>query len=183
MNTTLRLTYSVLALLSLALYGCHSEPSMQKYFVAHQQKPGFSVFDIPSSVINTEKAHLTAEQKRVLGTFKKLNVLFYKADPKNPKVMDDEQQQVRQILKDTLQYQPLIKFGSGKEGGSISFVGTEDHVDELILFGSKKAGGLAVIRVLGDNMNPADAMTLLSVLQNSEVNLQQLEPLKDILKP
>jgi len=42
---------------------------------------------------------------------------------------------------------------------------------------------MAVIRVLGDNMNPADAMTLLSVLQKSEVNLQQLEPLKDILKP
>lgn len=183
MTTNIRFRAIVAKALALLMVGCQSEPSMQKYFVAHQQKPGFSVFDVSSSIINTEKAQLTAEQKRVLGTFKKLNVLFYKVDPKNPQALYKEQEQVQQILKDTIHYQPLIKFGSGKDGGSIRLVGTEDQVDELVLYGCNKDGGLAIIRVLGEKMNPADALTFLSVLQSSEVNLQQLEPLKGILKP
>lgn len=183
MSTVVRLFYALTFLLSLLLVSCQSEPSMQKYFVDHQQKPGFSVFDVPSSIINADKAHLSAEQKRVLGTFKKLNVLFYKADPKHPHKMDAERKQMQTILKDTTHYQQLMKFGSGKDGGSISFVGSEDDVEEIVLYGCKSDGGLAVIRILGDKMNPADAMTFLSVLQSSEVNMQQLEPLKGILKP
>ncbi|MFM2231148.1 MAG: hypothetical protein RL607_2406 [Bacteroidota bacterium] len=179
----MKIIYALTFLLSLLLFSCQSEPSMQQYFVDNQQKKGFSVFDVPSSIINTDKATLTPEQKRVLGTFKKLNVLFYKADPKNPKAMDVQRKQVQSILKDTTHYQQLMKFGSGKEGGSISFVGSDDAVDEIILYGSKSDGGLAVIRILGDHMNPADAMTFLSVLQSSDVNMQQLEPLKGILKP
>jgi hypothetical protein len=90
---------------------------------------------------------------------------------------------VRTILKDTTQYAELMHFGSGKEGGSISIVGEEDKVDEIVLFGSKSGGGLTVIRILGEDMNPADAMTFLSVLQNSELNMQQLQPLQQIFKP
>lgn len=179
----MKVIYALTFLLSLLLFGCHSETSMQKYFVEHQQKPGFSVFDVPSSIINIDKAHLNEEQKRVLRTFKKLNVLFYKADPKHPHKMDAERKQMQMILKDTTHYQQLMKFGSGKDGGSISFVGSEENVDEIVLYGCKSDGGLAVIRILGDKMNPADAMTFLSVLQSSEVNMQQLEPLKGILKP
>lgn len=174
---------TVAFVLSVTLFGCQSEPTMQKYFVDKQQQPGFSVFDVPSSIINTDKASLTPEQKRVLKTFKKLNVMFYKADPKQPKQLEREFQTVRTILKDTTQYAELMHFGSGKEGGSISIVGEEDKVDEIVLFGSKSGGGLTVIRILGEDMNPADAMTFLSVLQNTELNMQQLQPLQQIFKP
>lgn len=75
-----------------------------------------------------------------------------------------------------------MKFGSGKEGGSISFVGTDDHIKEFVFYANKKENGFAVVRILGKDMNPTDVMTMLSVLQHSNIDLEQLKPLQQLMK-
>ena len=111
-----------------------------------------------------------------------MNILAYKLDPKNKGEFDIERKKVNEILKDTVNYQQLMKFGSGKEGASISFTGDEDHIDEFILYGAKSDNGFAVVRILGNDMNPADALTMLSVLKSSKIDMKQLEPLKAMMK-
>jgi hypothetical protein len=168
--------------LSLLLFSCNSKPSLQKYFVDHQEKPGFMVVDISSNILNVNKAKLTAEQSKVLASFSKMNILAYKLDPKHKGEFDTERKKVNEILKDTLNYQQLMKIGSGKNGASISFIGEEDRIDEFIIYGCKSDNGFAVVRIMGKDMNPADAMTMLSVLKSSNIDMKQLEPLKAIMK-
>ena len=168
--------------LSLLLFSCNSKPSLQKYFVDHQEKPGFMVLDISSNILNVNKAKLTADQSKVLSSFNKMNILTYKLNAKNRNEFDVERKKINEILKDTLNYQQLMKIGSGKDRASISFIGDEDHVDEFIVYGCKNDNGFAVVRIMGKDMNPADAMTMLSVLKSSNVDMKQLEPLKGLMK-
>jgi len=85
------------------------------------------------------------------------------------------------ILKDK-KYQQLMKFGSGKEGASVSYVGSDEHIEEFVLFANKKETGFAVVRILGKDMNPNNIMTMLSVLKESKVDLEQLKPLQEMFK-
>ena len=74
-----------------------------------------------------------------------------------------------------------MKFGSGKEGASISYVGEDDHINEFILYGNKKDAGFAIVRILGKDMNPNNIMTLISIMKDSKINLDQLKPLQDMI--
>jgi hypothetical protein len=47
----------------------------------------------------------------------------------------------------------------------VSYVGSDEHIDEFVLFANSKDAGFAVVRVLGDDMNPNNILTLMSVLK------------------
>ena len=101
--------------LSLLLLSCNSKPSMQKYFVDHQEKPGFMVVDISPSILNVDKTKLTSEQSNALASFHKMNILAYKFECQKIKLnLMLKVKKVNEILKDTVNYQQLMKFGSGK---------------------------------------------------------------------
>lgn len=175
------ITFLAIAL-SLPLISCNLKPSLQKYFVDNQEKPGFVVVDVSPSILNLDKTKLTADQSKALSSFEKMNILAYQINDKNKSEFDIEIKKINEILNDTTNYQQLMKFGSGKDGASISFVGNEDHVDEFILYGAKSDNGFAVVRILGKDMNPADAMTFLSVLKESNIDMKQLEALTGLMK-
>jgi hypothetical protein len=65
--------------LSLILMSCNSEPSLQKYFVEHQEKPGFVVVDVSPSILNLDKTKLTGDQSKALASFDKMNILAIKS--------------------------------------------------------------------------------------------------------
>lgn len=121
------------------------------------------------------------EQNEALKSFDKMNILAFKLDATNKAQFEIERAKVNSILKD-VKYQQLMKFGSGKEGASVSFVGTDDHIEEFVLFANKKENGFAVVRVLGKDMNPTNIMTLISVLQQSNIDMEQLKPLQQLIK-
>ena len=75
-----------------------------------------------------------------------------------------------------------MKVGSGKDGASVSFVGDENNIDEFILFAKKKENGFAVVRILGNNMNPNNIMNMISLLQSSNIDMEQLKPLQQLIK-
>jgi hypothetical protein len=168
--------------LSLLLTSCNSEPTLQKYFVESQEKPGFVSVDISPTILNLDKTKLSAEQSKALATFDKMNVLAFKVGDKNKAEYDAEKKKVVEILKDTVTYKQLMKFGSGKQGASISYVGDENHINEFVVFGNQKENGFAVVRILGNDMKPEDAMTMLSVLQQSKIDMKQLEALTGLIK-
>jgi hypothetical protein len=45
-----------------------------------------------------------------------------------------------------------MKYSSGVESASVSYLGTDEHIDEFVLFANSKDA--LVIRVLGTDMNP-----------------------------
>ncbi|MBS7255670.1 DUF4252 domain-containing protein [Flavobacterium branchiicola] len=172
-------TLVLLALLSLV--SCNSEPSLQKYFVEHTEKKDFIALDVSSNILNLDKANLTAEQNEALKSFDKMNILAFKANDKNQAEFATERTKVNAILKDP-KYQQLMKVGSGKDGASISYVGSDENIEEFVIFANRKENGFAVVRVLGKNMNPNNIMTIMSVLQKSNIDMEQLKPLQQLIK-
>ena len=177
----MRLIYCFLAICSLILLSCNSEPSLQKYFVENTENKNFIILDVSPSILNIDKTKLSAEQNQALQSFDKMNILAFKLNATNQAQFEIERAKVDTILKD-VKYQQLMKFGSGKEGASVSFVGSDDHIEEFVLFANKKETGFAVVRILGKDMNPTNIMTMMSVLQSATIDLEQLKPLEDMFK-
>ncbi|KAF2326147.1 DUF4252 domain-containing protein [Flavobacterium nitrogenifigens] len=172
----------ILALTALLTLGsCNSEPSLQKYFVENSEKKDFISLDISPNILNVDPTKLSAEQTEALNSFDKMNILAFKADQSNQAQFETERAKVKTILKDP-KYQELMKFGSGKDGASVSYVGSDDNIKEFVIFAKRKETGFAVVRVLGEDMNPNNIMTLMSVLQNSKIDMEQLKPLEQLLK-
>jgi len=177
----MKLSVLTAVLLSLLLLGCNNEPSLQKYFVDNAEKKDFIALDVSSSILNTDKAKFTAEQKTALESFDKMNIIAFKSDKNNQALYESESQKITHILKGK-DYQELMKIGSGKDGASISYVGDENDIDEFILFAKKKDTGFAVVRVLGNDMNPNNIINMLSILKSSNIDLEQLKPLQGFVK-
>lgn len=173
--------YIVAVLCSLFLISCNNEPTLQKYFVENTENKDFIALDVSPSILNVDKTKLSAEENEALASFDKMNILAFKLNDKNKAQFDAERAKVTAILKNE-KYQQLMKFGSGKEGASISFVGDDEHIEEFVLFANKKENGFAVVRILGKDMNPTGIMTMMSVLKSSNIDLEQLKPLQEMLK-
>lgn len=177
----MKAVYSIALLFSLFLISCNSEPTLQKYFVENTENKNFIALDVSSSILNVDKAKLSLQQNEALQSFEKMNVLAFKLNGTNKAQFELERAKVNLILKDK-KYQQLMKFGSGKEGASVSYVGSDEHIEEFVLFANKKETGFAVIRILGKDMNPNNIMTMMSVLKESKVDLEQLKPLQEMFK-
>ncbi len=162
--------------LVVVMMSCKDEPSLQQYFVKSGEKKEFMSMDISSSILNVNESKLSESEKKALASFDKVNVLAFKKDNKNNAQYSKEIQEVKAILKDTT-FQPLIKLNGVGHNASIMLVGDNKQIDELVLFGNQKELGFTVIRVLGDNMKPEDAMQFFSILQKSNVDMEQLKPI------
>lgn len=171
----------IFLLVIITLISCNQNPSLQKYFVEKTESNDFISVDISPSILNSKPELLSSEERKALESFKKMNVLAFKANEQNKAQFDTERSKLTEILKDE-KYQQLMKFGSGKEGAAVYFVGKEDAIDEFVLYGNKKENGFAVIRILGENMNPEDFMVMIKAIQNSDIDMEQLKPLEGILK-
>lgn len=178
MKTTI-FTLALIALLTLG--SCNSEPTLQKYFVENTENKDFIALDISPNILNLEKTKLSAEQTEAVNSFEKMNILAFKANDKNQAQFETERTKVNAILKNP-KYEQLMKFGSGKDGASISYVGSEDNIKEFVIFLNRKETGFAVVRVLGEDMNPNNIITLMSVLQKSKIDMDQLKPLEQLIK-
>jgi hypothetical protein len=177
----MKTVYGLVLLLSLFLVSCNSEPTLQKYFVENTENKNFIALDVSPNILNVDKTKLSIAQSDALKSFDKMNVLAFKLNDKNKAEFEIERAKVNLILKDK-KYQQLMKFGSGKEGASVSFVGTDEHIEEFVFFANKKENGFAVVRILGKDMNPTSVMTMMSVLQQSNIDLEQLKPLQQLMK-
>jgi len=172
--------YTIAIICSLFITGCNSEPSLQKYFVESTEDKNFIALDVSPTILNVEKQQLTTDQKEALASFDKMNILAFKIDKDNKAKFEAERAKVAEILKDE-KYQELMRFGKGKEGGSISFVGTDEHIEEFVLYANQKETGFAVVRILGKDMTPTHMMNMMAVLQQSNIDMEQLKPLQEMM--
>jgi len=166
---------------SLMLMSCSSEPSLQKYFVESTNSNDFIAVDVSANILRLDKNNISAEENKALDTFEKMNILAFKNDGKNNAKFETEKTKVATILKNP-KYQELMKMSRGTDGGAVYFVGENDNIDEFVLYGSNKDSGFAIVRVLGDKMNPTSIVTMLSLIQKANLDIDQLKPLEAMVK-
>ena len=150
------------------LSSCNQGETLQRYYVNNQETPNFISVDIPVSFVSIENIELTDVQKEAYESIDKLNMLGYTLSGDNLEEYTAELAQVNEILKDE-KYEELFRGGNSKDGRVvIKYIGTDTTIDELIIFGSAKDRGFAIIRVLGNKMDPSKIMKLGSVINNLE---------------
>ncbi|RKE94979.1 uncharacterized protein DUF4252 [Ichthyenterobacterium magnum] len=172
----------MLLILVATLHSCNQGPTLQTYYVDNELLPGFTSLDVPTSFLNIDEAGLTDEQKEAYNSIDKLNMLGFVIGEDNKAEYKVELAKIKTILK-APKYQELMRGGNATDGKFvIKFIGEEDSIDELILFGNAANRGFVIVRVLGDDMNVNKIMKLSSVLQNLDLDNSQLNQFTDFFK-
>lgn len=165
----------------LVLSSCSSTQSLQEYYVDNKENPNFISLDVPASILNLSETDLNNAQKEAISSLKKLNILAFKKSDENTAEFKLEQTKVKNILKDET-YVELMKLNSSFGKGVIKYLGDEDAIDEVIIYGSSTEKGFMVVRVLGENMNPAHLIQFINALEKSEYKGEGLGELGELLK-
>lgn len=173
---------TVMVILVATLFSCDQNPSLQTYFVDNQEKPNFLSIDLPITMLKIDENKLSAEQKDAYHSVKKLNMLAYKSDNLHQADYKAELSKVKSILDDK-KYEELMRGGNSTDGKfTIKYLGDDDDIDEFILFGSANDKGFAVIRILGNDMDPNKLMSLSSVFESGNVDSSQVQQFVDFFK-
>ncbi|WP_372792467.1 DUF4252 domain-containing protein [Lutibacter sp.] len=166
----------VVALLTIA---CDTNPSLQKYYVDSKENSEFISIDLPSSILQLKDTNVAEDIKNTLETIKKVNFLALQLNETNKELYSSEKEKVKAILKNP-KYKQLMRMNMGNGNVTVNYLGEEDAIDEVVIFGSDNEKGFAVVRVIGENMNPANILKLTQELKMDE-NSDQLKQLGGLL--
>lgn len=172
---------SIIIILAVVLSGCSSTQSLQEYYIDNTENPNFLHLDVPTSILNLEEADLSDSQRVALESLRKLNILAFKKTQDNTAEYQIEKKQVKAILSDNI-YTELMKMNTDFGRATVKYLGEEDAIDEVIIYGDNDEKGFALIRVLGNEMNPAHFVQLLQAVQKSDYNGEGLGALSDFFK-
>ena len=75
-----------------------------------------------------------------------------------------------------------MKYGSNKQGETLKYLGEEEAIDEIIVFASDDEKGFALFRLLGEKMEPAKMMKLMSAIEKGDLDVSKLESLGNIFQ-
>ena len=168
-------------ILLIALSACSSTQSLQEYYVDNSENPNFLSVDLPASLLNMDKVDLTENQRIALESLKKLNVLAFKKTEKNTADFQTEKSNVKAILKND-KFTELMKMNTSYGKATIKYLGDDDAIDEVIIYGDNDEKGFLLVRVLGDDMNPAKMIQFLRALEKSDYKGEGLGKLGEFLK-
>ncbi|MEX0275301.1 MAG: DUF4252 domain-containing protein [Flavobacteriaceae bacterium] len=172
---------TLLAAIGLLLASCSSTQSLQEYYIDNSENPDFLSLDVPVSVLNLEEVELSEKQREALESFKKLNILAFKKTEANGVSYQAEKAKVKQILKNS-DFEELMKMNTPMGKASVQFLGDDNAIDEVVIYGDSKERGFALIRVLGKDMSPAHFMEVLKAIEKSDYQGEGLEQLGEFLK-
>ena len=154
----------LLVVVVLLTTACDTNPSLQKYYVDSKENSEFISIDLPSSILQLKDTDVSQDIKNTLETIKKVNFLALQLNESNKDLYSSEKQKVKDILKNP-KYKQLMRVNMGNGNVSVNYLGEEDAIDEVIIFGSDNEKGFAVVRVIGENMNPANILKLTQELK------------------
>ena len=158
---------------------CKNEKSLQSYLVEANDKAGFSSIDVPVSSVLSPKADVSDDVKETIKSIKKINVVFLKKTQENKTVYETEKATLKNIFKDNNDYKTLSSMKMKGMNVNLYYSGETDSIDEIVAFGYSQELGVGVARLLGENMNPAKIM---EVVSDMNMDLDNLGGLSAIFK-
>jgi hypothetical protein len=161
--------------------GCSSTQSLQEYYIDSAENPNFISLDLPASILKLDEVDLSDSQRTALESLRKLNVLAFRKTDTNKAEYEVEKGKITAILKNS-DFKELMKLNSQYGKGYVKYLGEEDAIDEVIIYGNSDEKGFALVRVLGKDMNPAYMMQLLQAIQKSDYKGEGLGEIGQFLK-
>lgn len=171
----------ILAIGAVVLASCSSQQSLQEYYVDNSENPNFIAIDVPASILKMDGVDLTEKEEEAIESLRKFNLLAFKKTADNVAEYRAEKTKVKEILKND-EFVELMKINSSYGKGVIKYLGDEDAIDEVIIYGDSKDLGFALVRVLGRDMNPAHVVQIMQAIQKSEYDGEGLGEIGKFLK-
>jgi len=169
-----------LIILTSLFISCASSPSLQKYYIDNEGNDNFVSFDIPASIIDLKES-ISKDDREVLESFEKLNVLAFVKNDSNAVAYNIERKKVKAIIKDS-KYQELVRIKDKGRNFVLKYEGDENDtaVDEFVIYVAEKSKGFALIRILGNNMEPEKMIKLMNQIKN--INPKEMKKLEGVFK-
>lgn len=172
--------FMALTLAAITFVSC-SDKSLQKYLVEKQDDAKFVKVDLATSLLEGKNSNFGPEEKDILKTIKKINVVAYPI--KNGDTTDyiAEKKELESILSQD-RYKDLTRIKSNDWNAALKYTGEEDAIDEVIVYANDNTRGFAVFRLLGKNMRPDQMLKLMNSVERGDLDLSRLGGLIDIFK-
>lgn len=160
-----KLKYIYILLFALVVVvSCKDETSIQQFYVDSEANEDYLMIDIPTSIISLPES-ATPEAKQAYNSIDKVNLLAFKINETNKANYQSEKLKVLKILKNPA-YIELMRMNSNGRKIIAKYVGTENEMEEALIFVSDNNQGFALARVLGEDMKPENMIKLLNNIQN-----------------
>lgn len=158
---------AVLILLVVLSTSCDSEnQSIQQFYVDSEKNNDYLMLDIPTSLL-VLKDDASSEAKQALESIDKLNLLAFKLDENNNDLYQSEKLKVKQILNDE-SFIELIRVNKKGSNIVVKYIGTDDSIEEVIVYASDNSKGFGLARLLGDDMKPENILVLLESIKDMD---------------
>ncbi len=180
MNTVInKIIFLVIVL--ICVFSCTNKQSLQQYYIASAEDSNFIAIDVPANILNLKENEMTDKQQEMLATFKKINFIAFKKTEVNEAAYEVEKVKIKEVLKGGA-YKDLMRLNIGSTRGMVKYLGDDDAIDEIVIYGKDDKYGFAVVRVLGKKMNPAYIMQFMQELEKSDSGFGDLSQLEDLFK-
>ena len=153
---------------------CKNEKTLQEYLVESQEKTGFIAVDVPTSFLQLKSEDVSDDLKITLKSIRKISVVALPIKG-NEEMYDEEKAKLKSIFKDNDEYKSLMTIRVKGVHSTIFYKGNTASIDEAIVFGYGKKVGVGVARLLGNKMNPAKIIEMMSSVKidTENLNLEQ----------
>ncbi len=165
-----------LLIATITLLSCKSEKSLEQYFIENEDNNDVVIVDVPVNMVKNT-VNLSKEEQKAIKSVKKLNILYLKKETDDNTEYEKQKNTLKNILKNK-KYQTLSKIKSGKTKIDIKFIGTDDAIDEVVLFATDNNKGFFLARILGNKMNPENLQLLIKNVKNMDLDLSKLNDLE-----
>ncbi len=154
------------------LASCNDE-SLQSYLVESQEKSGFITFDLPASILQLRSDSVSEETKKALNSLKKISIVALPFND-NAKELEIERNQIEAILKKS-KYISLMRMREKEVKINLYYTGSEDAIDEVIVFGYSEKRGVGIARIIGENINPSEIIKMMKYVKfdSDNINLEK----------
>ncbi|WP_194852399.1 DUF4252 domain-containing protein [Nonlabens antarcticus] len=160
------------------LTSCDNQESLQQYFVGHQETEGFISTSIPKTITGIDENQLSPESAKAYRSVDKINVLALPMNDENRSVYATEVAKLDEILNDE-KYELLMSHNDDNMKIKMIYDGTQDAIDEIIVYGRSEKLGFGIARVLGKDMNVGSIMSMMQELDTKNVDAAGI---KDMLQ-
>lgn len=139
--------------------------TLQKYFVQKMGQPEFMIIDIPLISLEDYFSQLEPEEKEIVNTVRKFNLLLYKG---NRQEMSSEINTISDILVSD-DYQSLMSLRGDGINVDVMVDSNEDWYNEGLVYLYDKEKFVALVRVLGRKMEVDKILPIVSKLNSQAV--------------
>ncbi len=165
----------------ITLMSCSNNQSLQRYLVDKQSDDRFLKIDLATSLLQSDESNFTEDEKDILNTVKKVNVVAYPIKSGNMAEYETEKAIVEEIIGQE-KYKTLSTIKSNDMHITLKYLGEEDAIDEVIIFVSSDEKGFGVFRLLCDDMRPDQILKLMNSIKKGDLDISKLSGIGDIFK-